>query len=113
LAWIQKTSGVSLPSGIRDVSIYDNGEFFITAHVQLPAATVAKFSQGFSPTPNAPLGLMGMDKLNKRFQSIPPDADLVAYDGRSKLNTWLYVLDRKSGHLWITVHYPDMAGDPP
>ena len=113
LEWIQQTSGVRLPRGVQDVSIYDNGEAFITAHVQLPAATVSEFARTFVPAPNAHLGLMGMDKLDQRFQSIPQDADLVAYAGRSKENTWTYVLDRRSGHLWITVRYPDMAGDPP
>jgi hypothetical protein len=106
---------VRLPHGIQEVSIYDNGEFFITAHVLLPSAAVNEFARsfGFAPASNAQFGLMGMEKLDQGFQSIRQDADLVAYAGGSKQNTWTYVLDKRSGHLWITVQYPDMAGDLP
>lgn len=115
LKWMQKASGVHLPRGIKDVSIYDNGEMFITAHVLLPSGAINDFANTFgcAPVSNAQSGLLGLEQLDPRFRKIPPDADLVAFDGRSKQHTWIFVLDKRSGHLWFTVHYPDMAGNPP
>lgn len=115
LEWMQMTSGVRLPRGIRDVSIYDNGEMFVTAHVLLPSGTVNDFARkfGFAPISGAQSRLFGMDQLDERFRKIPQGADLVAYAGRSQKQTWIFVLDKRSGHLWFTVQYPDFAGDPP
>jgi len=115
LEWMQRTSGVRLPRGIQDVSVYDRGEMYVTAHVLLPSAAVNDFAKAFSfsPSSNARSGLLGMEQLDPRFRNIPLDADLVTYTGRSQKNTWKFVLDRRSGHLWFTVQYPDFSGDPP
>lgn len=115
LEYMQRITGVRLPGGIREVSTYDNGEMYVTAHVLLPSNTINGFANafGFAPDPNPQFGLLGMEQLDPRFRKIPQDADLLAYAGRSRKNTWKFVMDRRSGHLWFTVQYPDFAGDAP
>ena len=125
LAYMQRISGVRLPPGIRDVSVYDNGETYVTAHVLLPAGAVNDFASqfAFQPVlhkegapvgiPGAPFGILGIEGLAPAFRTIPKDADLAEFHGRSTNNTWLFILDTRSGHLWFTVQYPDYGGDPP
>jgi len=80
VAYMQRISGVRLPRGIREVSTYDNGEMYVTAHVLLPSNTISGFANafGFVPDLDPQSGLMGMEQLDQRFRKIPQDADLLA-----------------------------------
>ena len=115
LHWIQRVTSVQLPRGIQDVSLFSNREFYITAHASLPHDGVESFAQRyrFVRDPDAIRHLVGVESLEPRFSRIPEDADLVAYSARTKEHKWTYVLDKKTGSLWVTVFYPDMSGDPP
>jgi hypothetical protein len=118
LAYMQKISGVRLPSGVRGVSVYDNGEMYVTGHVLLPGNAVNDFASKFAFQPisrkeEAPSRILGIEWLDPAFRTIPKDAELAEYHGRSPRNTWLFILDKRSGHLWFTVQYPDYGGDPP
>ena len=121
LKYMQRISGVQLPGGVRDVSVYDNGDMYVTAHVLLPHDAVKDFAKTFSfaPTPypeyalSSMAPLMGMEALDPRFRKIPLDADLAENRGRSQKNRWTFLLDRRSGHLWFIVEYADYGGDPP
>ena len=115
LHWIQRVSGVHFPHGIQDVSLVSNHEFYITAHMLLPRDGVESFIQRyhFVHDTDAARSLVGIERLQARFSSIPQGADLVAHSARTKEHKWTYVLDRKTGSLWVTVFFPDMSGDPP
>lgn len=92
-----------------------NHEFYITAHVTLPRDGVESFAQRyqFAPDPDALRHLVGVENLAPGFFRISESAELVAHSARTKENKWTYVLDKKTGSLWVTVFYPDMAGYPP
>jgi len=116
LEWMQRTTSVRLPPGVKVLSIYDNGEYLLRGHVLLPADTVTSFLQrfGFKPTDSGEQREAGRkDALDSRFMEIAQDADLFRLVGRAEKQTWSLIVDRKSGDLWFTVQYPDLAGDAP
>ena len=115
--WMQRVSSVHFPSGTTDVSTTGNHEFYVSVHATLPHDTVQTFVNryGFVVISNLERQMrdIRLDGFESRLAEIPRDGDLVAHSARTKNNRWTYVLDRKTGGIWGTVFFPDMAGDPP
>ena len=126
LNYIQGTSGVRFPPGVTNFVSYDRGESFVTAHLTLPPAEIAGFAQRYhfipsqrsdilSPVargPNPTGWLREPERLPAPFSSIP-SAPLLSHFGRTRTNTWTFVLAPRTGDLWVTVEYPDPQGGPP
>ena len=113
LAYIEKATGLELPNDVYDVDIFDNGEFFLVAHLRLreeDAASLAR-SWGMAETPLEVESWTGV--LQPGNREIPAGADMLYLEGGKAGNRWLAALDGSSGRLWIVVLYPDYGGDAP
>ncbi len=112
LRYIQRATGIILPSGISQVDTFDNLEYYTVAHVRLRKEDIASFRDeyGFSiPDFHTSPSLMTV-ALKPENRVIPANADLVYLEGRSESNSWQCALDQNSGRLWIIVFYPDPGG---
>lgn len=117
LRFIQRITRVTLPSGISEIDMDDNGEFYVTAHLILPMQTVERFLidnrfQSFRAG-QLPAPVIGFDRLQERYRKPPEDAEWHYLEGHSDGHRWNFRLDRKSGGLWMEILYPDFAGDRP
>ena len=115
--WMQRVSSVHFPRGTTDVSTTGNHEFYVSVHATLPHDTVQTFvkKHGFAAISDLErqMGDIELDGFEPRLAEIPRDGNLVAHSARTKEHRWTYILDRKTGGIWGTVFFPDMAGDPP
>ncbi|MBN1430241.1 MAG: hypothetical protein JXB07_17865 [Anaerolineae bacterium] len=112
LSYIEQTTGITFPSNISDVDIFDNAESFIVAHVRLQHEDIDPFvaQYGFAPMPFIPL--LEVDTLSPENREIPAVAGL-GLEGRSTTSRWRFVLEQASGRLWVVVYYPDASGTLP
>ena len=117
LRWIQRVSSVHFSRGMWDVSITGNHEFYVSVHAIFPVDAIQKFVKqyGFTATSDLERQLedIELDGFQPRLATIPKDGNFVAHSARTKVHRWTYILDRKTGRIWRTVFFPDMAGDPP
>ncbi|MCU0693436.1 MAG: hypothetical protein MUF54_18755 [Polyangiaceae bacterium] len=122
IQFVQRATGVAWPQQLTNVSVFDPGEQFMTAHVTLRSEDVERFRQGqrFSPCqPARGQGqrldqlLLGVEQLATRFRTAAAGATLLCAEGKNSDNAWLYVLDPASGSVWVTLQYPNPANDPP
>jgi hypothetical protein len=122
IQFVQRATGVAWPQQLTNVSVFDPGEQFMTAHVTLRSEDVERFRQGqrFSPCqPARGQGqrldqlLLGVDQLATRFRTAAAGATLLCAEGKNVDNAWQYVLDPASGSVWVTLQYPNPANDPP
>jgi hypothetical protein len=99
------------------VSTTGNHEFYVSVHATLPHDTVQTFVKkyGFAAISDLERQLadIELDGFESRLAEIPKDGDLVAHSARTKEHRWTYILDRKTGGIWGTVFFADMAGDLP
>lgn len=122
LSFISRITGVEFPPGISNVTIYDNTEYVVVAHVHVPNDQVAAFVQlnDFEKIEDrqelkdriAQVSRFAPSLFDARFRDVPMTANWNKL-GRTESNTWLFQLDRATGDLWIEVMYPDRGGDPP
>jgi hypothetical protein len=114
LRFIQSSSGIQLPGGLRNVDTYDNGESFVVAHVTLPADKIEAFvaENGFAPFDTSDIGPETWAwGLSAQWRTVPAGAELLQISGPAPNTHWHFWLDRKTGDLWILVRYTDYAGD--
>jgi hypothetical protein len=110
---MERAMGITFPSSRSQVEVFDNGEYWIVAHLKLREQDIASFANmhKFDTEPvNVPPWI---DALSLENRVIPMDADLRYLEGRSVENRWVCVLDQSSGRLWIVFFYPDLGGDLP
>ncbi|HNT77093.1 MAG TPA: hypothetical protein PKH77_18945 [Anaerolineae bacterium] len=112
IQYIQRTTGILLPMGFSQVDTFDNTEFYVVAHVRLRADSVADFlyDYGFD---DPEFFMPWLDVLKPENRTLPADAKLYYLEGRSATNRWQFILDEKSGRLWMVVFYPDPGGTLP
>lgn len=113
LAYIERTTGMVFPSGVSEVDVYDNLEFYVVAHARLPEKDTRLFinQHGFEPKPGA--AMPWTESLRPENRAIPADADLWSLEGQSQTNRWVAVIEQNSGRLWMVIFYPDPGGTAP
>jgi hypothetical protein len=113
LRYIEQATGITFPSRVFQIDVFDSADFYVTAHVKMRQEDVASFASreglGASPIDVTPW----IEALRPENRTFPNSADLWYSEGRSNSNRWLCALDKNGGHLWIVVFYPDPSGASP
>lgn len=121
LPFTKKVTDIRFPDHIKIVSEYDNGAYEAMGKYQLRPQDLPAFigSHPFVPLPPGRPRLPLMDfnlfcqaHLIPLSDSLPsPDARPLHYfSGCKPDDTWVFILDEKTGELWINVQYPDPGG---
>ncbi|MCL4871566.1 MAG: hypothetical protein KJ063_21620 [Anaerolineae bacterium] len=111
LAYIEKTTGLTFPAQLSQVDVFDNGEFYVTAHIKLRDEDSLAFinQYGFDKTPTMILTPWIM-MLKPENRIMPTNANVWYQEGRTASNRWECIIDQDSGRLWIVIFYPDSSG---
>jgi len=119
LSYVKRVTKISIPSHTKTLSEYDQGEFEAVGKYQLRPEDLQPFIRQY------PFHLIDrqckyMSHFNVFSQSdLIPRADSIPFGGGMPLkyfqgckgsNAWLFIVDEKSGALWIEVQYPDRGG---
>lgn len=113
LAYIERTTGITFPSPVSQIDVFDNTEYFVVAHVKLRKADVEPFANRYGFDTTSVDVALWMESLELENRTIPTNADLRYLEGRSSSNSWLFALDQDSGRLWMVVFYLDSGGTLP
>lgn len=121
LNFAKRVTKIPIPEHTQILSEYDNLEYEAMGKYQLRAQDIPAFvaSHPFVPVPSGPSQLPIMhfnsichSNLIPLSDSIPsPDIRLLQYfTGCTPDNTRTFILDEKTGELWINIQYPDPGG---
>lgn len=111
LSYVERVTDVEFPSSVSQIDLFDNLEYFMVAHARLRDTDVKAFVNryGFDTSPVEVT--LWIELLTPENRTIPADADLLYLEDWNNSNRWLFVLDQKSGRLWMVVFYPDPGGE--
>ena len=113
LRYIEQTIGITFPSRISQIDVFDSADSYVTVHIKMRQEDVASFASkeglGTSPIGVTPW----IETLRPENRTFPDHADLWYSEGHSNSNRWLCALDKNSGRLWVVVFYPDPGGASP
>ncbi|MEM7182261.1 MAG: hypothetical protein AAF518_15205 [Spirochaetota bacterium] len=125
------------PPGTNTIQTYDNTEFVVIGKYQIAKEKVKQYVETYNFRPyisyaeyqkswlkdsnmrfaDVFMGLPMMDALQSKSgvnpAKIANSRDFKVLTGCSPDNTWSFLLNVKTGELWVEVMYPDMAGDSP
>ena len=109
---VAQASGLPLPLLPLDLAIFDNGEYMMLVHLTLSPVDHETVLQAgrFHPAihgdrlpPQRLSDFLYIEQLPARWQSVSASADLYHAGGCSPDRSWMALLDRTSGSLWIEV----------
>jgi hypothetical protein len=121
LPFIKKVTEIGFPDQIKILSEYDNGEYEAMGKYELRPEDIPSFiaSHPFVPVPleypRPPLmdfNSFCQADLIPLSDTIPlPDIRQLHYfSGCKPCNSWVFIMDEKTGELWINLQYPDPGG---
>lgn len=116
LDYYENVSGNNLPDDIQIIECVDNAEYITTAALKIKASVVQQFldhNQFEKVLPDFQPNFTGMYFLKKENIKFPPNDRLYSKFGRTKNNTWYFLIDKDTGKLWAEVMYPDWGGTGP
>lgn len=116
IKFIERVTSIKLPSRTKVVQLTDNGEFIVVGKFLLPIEDVPSFEKQnhFVPAIRKEelYFLSGRLFIDSANWPKPNDFKQVSHMSDCKRsNTWDFLINNETGELWVTVDYPDMAGD--
>lgn len=108
LSFIQSATGVQFPPSITQYAQFNDGMGSMTVHLTLPPTKIKSFiqQQHFTISPSGSQDISDVSLLPVPFNKVPTSADY-ALRGSSEKYRWNFVLDARSGNLWVHLYYPD------
>ena len=115
VVYVEKVTGVEFPRGAKVLAEYDNSENYLIFVMRVPEKKAADFlARNRFSKPGDGFGVEGfLESLPTEYQKLPARENRYVMEGRSQVNTWSFIFEPSSSHLWCLVRYQDMAGDPP
>ena len=136
-SFIERVTKTKFPPRTSTLQTYDNGELVVVGKYQIAKKEVKQYAERYNFRPyisyteyqkswlkdsnmkfeDVFMGLRMMNALQSksgiRLAKIENSRDFKVLTGCSPDNTWSFLLNVKTGELWLEVMYPDMAGDSP
>jgi hypothetical protein len=111
--YYERISGIKVPGTATVLESIDNGEFVTITSFKVDSIAIERLTHTYRF--QAVEDPFSYDRLLRIYlRKIKPD-----YSGKTKLvyivgqkgkNSWLYVLDKQKGLLWVEIQHPDAEG---
>lgn len=105
---IQSITGVRFPLGITQYAEFDDVLGYVTAHLKLPPNEIQSFIKQhhfITIDPMYSLSDRDVSHLSTPFNKIPNSVNYMLR-GDKGVHSWHFVLDSRSGNLWLKVWFP-------
>jgi hypothetical protein len=115
VSYVQKITGVHLPRATKILSDYDSGDGFVVMSLPLPDEKMDAFlrNDGFGDGKSATILPQFTESLAAAYRDLSETKNRRSLVGRSKTNSWEFIVDPATARLWCLVLYPDSAGHTP
>jgi hypothetical protein len=110
--WMQKVSGITIPSAAESIAIYDKHEAYKALYCKLSVDDMIRTIEKHGFTIEAPRAFREIETSHLPKAYIPNESLRYA-TGALDYNAWDAVIDTSTGDMWLLVESPDFSGDLP